>query len=365
MNNSITFKALIVSTILTMAPIIAQAAPQAAKPTKPAPAAKEGILDGGGGSSIQGKSIDSYARRVDQIKGYDLVVKPVLESIKNTVPELYERLNKRIRLSGFYVIPNKILIQLPAHKQGIPFGISDIEQTAYNINSEVWFDDTSLSKQSENDAGALLLHEIFMLDWIAMRDYKTINWPALHSSVRKIGNYFRLYSGEDENTVAEMANAFYGNNTEWTMFKTKTQYDKSLAQAAADREEYRQMLEGYSASIASEIAAVCTAIPRTENIPLMNESQMISLLPAFQKLAELVHVKSLWLAKSAEMNSSVNGRFVKDALEAKFFKNLNTSGFGDYRNSTKYFTLTKKKLTYELSYVKSMAESLSEVCHLK
>lgn len=285
--------------------------------------AERGVIGGGGGlEDKKGISIDSYIKRADEIKGFERVVKPVLEHIKKTLPFYFERLRKTIKYSGFYLTPHEVLNKLPASVQGIPFDITDFNHAAYNINNEAWFVEQLMEKKTEDDAGNLLLHEIFMLDIVSLIPKEKLahtnpnyrqEWATVHSVVRRIGGYFRKYGDDSDEEVKSAVVNFYSGYLNWTvlseMVKTQTELNKESAQAIKLKSEYDHVFNSYMPQFKIDAEPHCSKLPRMDQIIFMSNANFdeFSSQQAFP-FAGFLYQRYIWLTKSGHFDQTPGGK---------------------------------------------------------
>lgn len=359
MNNILRLQSAILFTVLTMSSSLwAQQARSKKLEIKNSSAVKlvspeaEGPIDGGGGvEDGKGVTVDSYMKRVDQIRGYRAVVEPVLEGIKNKLPHLHARLLKTIKVSGFYVAPHEILTKLPASKQGIPYDIADFNHAAFNLNDEAWFVEQRMNDKTEHDAGNLLLHEIFMLDFISLTPKSALQsheqWAELHSKVRRIGGYFRLNPDDDENEVREIVRKFYQNyylgpyveirnegafsGIEF-LLRTKTEILAGESVRNKFEEEYKSILTWVMQSLYKETFVLCQKIPRVDELTLMSLADFNKHMPNVQVTSDLIRARAIWVELSGELDKS------KAAISAKqdILRRIGRNNYGDSLDYHKY-----------------------------
>lgn len=111
----------------------------------------------GGGSTINKKPLEAYAKTADQLPAYKSVVVPLLEKIELNYPRLAADFIHISQRRTWYFIPvalDSIASQIGAH--------SRTDQAALQDLGAVWFDSTIYDSMLEPDQGMLLVHELVM-----------------------------------------------------------------------------------------------------------------------------------------------------------------------------------------------------------
>ncbi len=305
-------------TILTLSgPIMAQSKHQKSAAPTTKIIQERGVIGGGGGL----EDVDSYIKRIDEIKGYGRVVAPVLEQIKHKLPNYYARLNRTMKFSGFYVAPIRVLNKLPASIQGIPFDITDLEQAAYNINNEAWFVEHLMKKKTEDDAGNLLLHEVFMLDIVSLIPKEKLaptnpnyrqEWALIHSTVRRMGGYFRKYSMDSDAEFAEAIVNFYGPYYPGILgseiVKTRTEIDSTKARESVIEADRLALFNYYMPQFKLDATPYCEALPRLDVFEFLKEVQFSEALAKAGDFANFIFQRYIVLTKSGQFTKT-EGQF--------------------------------------------------------
>ena len=128
---------------------------------------QEGTVGGGGGHTIRGLPLESYAADVTQFDSYKKIVLPMLIKIDNILPTFGRDLRKTISEKIWYFVPVKLNSkELSFSVTGIPLAADlPIRQTP----DAVWVDTTSFNNMSRKGKpeglkaqGLLILHELVM-----------------------------------------------------------------------------------------------------------------------------------------------------------------------------------------------------------
>lgn len=266
-------KTLLMSAFLTL---FAPCAALSQSKTKPM-----GPIDGGGGNTIAGRSVESYATTVDKVRGYDLVVAPVLAKLKNSLPGYHQQILTTLKLSAFYEIPATLKVKLSSYVTGIPF---DTDQTIINTKNEVWIDGYKMNRvKTELDAGILLLHEIVMLH--LLNEQKTsqalirLSGPDLHNTVRRLSQYLRLHTKESSQDLQSMVKELTG--VEYT---TKEQ----IAEYTAANPVFKQNYNAYRAGLKKETAELCAQLPTPYQVSRLGIPEQRNIYPVIKELSDLI-----------------------------------------------------------------------------
>jgi len=120
-----------------------------------------GVGNTGGGSTIDGKLVESYKKDLKDLPGYLSVVAPILFNLKQKLPGLGDLFSQTTTHLRFYVIPRK-LHHLAEKITGLPF---PADQTAIQKYNAVWIDQLNFQAMhkkvsGDREQGKLLIHEI-------------------------------------------------------------------------------------------------------------------------------------------------------------------------------------------------------------
>ncbi|MGE3608149.1 MAG: hypothetical protein AB7I27_01080 [Bacteriovoracaceae bacterium] len=116
----------------------------------------EGNSSGGGGNSLNGIIVEDYiVSNNSEIEGYTEFIKTV-SKIKKKAPIFAYLLEETFKNLTFYLVPTE-LNNLSDQQTKIPF---DNEQTAIQIDGEVFINSNLFSKRPLETKGKLLLHEV-------------------------------------------------------------------------------------------------------------------------------------------------------------------------------------------------------------
>lgn len=127
------------------------------KPPENNPGGK--VDDGGGGSGTSGKTLDEFIdREIQKRAPYVNVVKPVIEQLKNSFPELAADLIHITIRRNWYFVPGE-LEKIP---QNILGAYAKMDQYALQDTRKIWIDDIQYKQMEERSQGALILHELIM-----------------------------------------------------------------------------------------------------------------------------------------------------------------------------------------------------------
>jgi|GEM_PF-4843165 hypothetical protein len=139
----------------------------------------EGGMNSGGGNSLKGKMIESY--RVDhrKLKGYNEVVVPVLNQLKERNPGFAKSFSQVSNKKTWFLVPAEFST-IPRAISGIP---ANTEQTALNKKEIVWISQNNFAAKSTDQAGILVLHEMVM-NYIMNTDYSKLSTVDLISKTQ-------------------------------------------------------------------------------------------------------------------------------------------------------------------------------------
>ncbi len=113
----------------------------------------------GGGSIIKFKNMESYAKKVQSLNSFNLVVKPLVEKLKVQFPRLAADFIHLVNERTWYFIPtalDKIKSEL------IGTYTPSVDQAALQDLNQVWFDSTLFDQMESEEQGRLIVHELVM-----------------------------------------------------------------------------------------------------------------------------------------------------------------------------------------------------------
>ncbi|MBL7542197.1 MAG: hypothetical protein JNL11_00190 [Bdellovibrionaceae bacterium] len=125
---------------------------------------KDGVMNGGGGNSYQGKPLESYAVNPTGLHAYSQYISPLLLDIKNkedgdnSFHMLGRLIHSVFRQKIWYFVPGP-LEQIPAELLN---SAVKTDQAMFQSFDHVWVDKNLWNKMPFEDQGRLLLHEVFM-----------------------------------------------------------------------------------------------------------------------------------------------------------------------------------------------------------
>lgn len=125
----------------------------------------------GGGSGINYQIVEEFSERVQDLKGFNEYLYPVLQELKQKYPIYAMELEEKAAQIVWYVVP----VDLPAltgEVTQLPFSSS---LHAIHINNEVFINKNVMDEKTIESAGYLILHEINMGLHIAAQENYALN----------------------------------------------------------------------------------------------------------------------------------------------------------------------------------------------
>lgn len=112
----------------------------------------------GGGSTIGNKPVEYYAKKPDEVKAYNELVVPLIESLKVGYPRLAADFIHLAQRRTWYFIP----VPLENISSQILGTHSDSDQAAIQDLGSVWFDAKIFNAMESKEQAMLLTHELVM-----------------------------------------------------------------------------------------------------------------------------------------------------------------------------------------------------------
>lgn len=122
-----------------------------------------GVDDGGGGNGVNGRPLESFAVRIQDIPAFNNLVLPIIRKVSETHPRFASDMVHIALNRTWYLVPVE-LNKLPAQVVGIGIADKDLQQLALQTLSHVWMNSNFFEKfpGGEEDRARLILHEIIM-----------------------------------------------------------------------------------------------------------------------------------------------------------------------------------------------------------
>ncbi len=122
-----------------------------------------GVDDGGGGNGVNGRPLESFAKRIAEIPAFSPHVLPIIQKINEIHPRFASDMIHIATNRTWYLIPVE-LNKLPSQVVGISISDKDLQQLALQTLSHVWINSRFFENfpGGDEDRARLLLHEIIM-----------------------------------------------------------------------------------------------------------------------------------------------------------------------------------------------------------
>ena len=130
------------------------------QPAAPTPKSENqwGVDDGGGGSGVKGKPLESYAIKISNSKGFQTHVKEIINALSIAAPNLAADFIYLVNERSWFSVPVS-LDQISRAKLGVFF---PTEQMAIQSSTEIWFNSQLFDSMDESAQGHLIVHELLM-----------------------------------------------------------------------------------------------------------------------------------------------------------------------------------------------------------
>lgn len=117
-----------------------------------------GVDDGGGGSAVNGRPLESYAVNMLNRDEINQIILPVITKLSVQSPQIASEMFYTLVNKTWYII-NAPLDVLPKEMTGTFF---KTDQVAIQNRSDVWINEGLFEKMSFDDRALLILHELIM-----------------------------------------------------------------------------------------------------------------------------------------------------------------------------------------------------------
>ncbi|MFS4458521.1 hypothetical protein [Bdellovibrio sp. HCB2-146] len=122
------------------------------------PTQSNGTGHSGGGNGLDGVALENHKFKVSELAVYKKTIEPLLEELRNTIPDLASDLEGVFKKKIWHMVDQK-LSTISSENLSVAFAT---EQLALQNIYEVWIDKKSFEKMSEEAQETLLIHEAFM-----------------------------------------------------------------------------------------------------------------------------------------------------------------------------------------------------------
>ncbi|UXR65382.1 hypothetical protein EZJ49_03835 [Bdellovibrio bacteriovorus] len=124
--------------------------------------AEGGVDSGGGGNGVNGRPLESYSVRLQDVPEFNEYLLPIIRTVQAEYPRFASDLVHIAMNRTWYLIPVE-LNKLPAQVIGVSFGDKQLQQLALQNLNAVWINSDLFAQYPSNeDRAILILHEMIM-----------------------------------------------------------------------------------------------------------------------------------------------------------------------------------------------------------